>query len=542
MLKRVRNGIVSMMCPIQMELTGHHFLGSSRSAEGQQTFQGFNPATGEALPTHFYEATPAEVGQAVEKAAAAFAVFRKKSGVEKAAFLEKIGEEIVALGDELLQTASLETALPLPRLTGERGRTVGQLKLFADLLREGSWVDARLDTAQPDRQPAAKPDLRQMQRALGPVGVFGASNFPLAFSVAGGDTASAIAAGCPVVFKAHPAHPATCELVAGAIVRAVKACGLPDGTFSLVQGAGTEVGMALVQHPLVKAVGFTGSYRGGKALFDAAVRRPEPIPVYAEMGSTNPVFILPGALRERGAALAVGLAGSITLGVGQFCTNPGVFVVPTLSETTDFVKTVGEKLSATAPGVMLTSGIRQAYASGIGKLGLVVGTERLTLAELTGETGTVTPQLLRTTAAAALANPELTEEVFGPSSVAIVADDKAQTLEFARNLHGHLTATLHGTSEDLTDYAELIEILETKVGRLVINGFPTGVEVASAMVHGGPFPATTDSRSTSVGTAAIFRFTRPVCYQDFPETLLPEELKSDNPLGIWRRVDGSLKK
>ncbi len=523
-----------------MELTGHHFLGSSRSAEGQPTFQGFNPATGEALPTHFYEATPAEVGQAVEKAAAAFAVFRKKSGVEKAIFLEKISEEIVALGDELLQIASLETALPLPRLTGERGRTVGQLKLFADLLREGSWVDARLDTALPDRQPAAKPDLRQMQRALGPVGVFGASNFPLAFSVAGGDTASALAAGCPVVFKAHPAHPATCELVAGAIVRAVEACGLPDGTFSLVQGAGTEVGMALVQHPLVKAIGFTGSYRGGKALFDAAVRRPDPIPVYAEMGSTNPVFILPGALRERGAVLAAGLAGSITLGVGQFCTNPGVFVVPTLSETSDFVKTVGEKLSATAPGVMLTSGIRQAYANGIGKLGLVGGTERLTLAELTGEPGTVTPQLLRTTAAAALANPELTEEVFGPSSVAVVADDKAQTLAFARNLHGHLTATLHGTPEDLAEYADLIEILETKVGRLIINGFPTGVEVASAMVHGGPFPATTDSRSTSVGTAAIFRFTRPVCYQDFPETLLLDELKANNPLGIWRRVDGAL--
>lgn len=527
---------------LKPSMTGQHFIGSERSATGTQIFQGFNPATGEALPTRFHEATPDEVHQAVEKAAAAFATFRKKSGAEKAAFLEKIADELISLGDELLQTASLETALPLARLTGERGRTVGQLRLFAELLREGSWVDARLDTAQPERQPAPKPDLRQMQRSLGPVGVFGASNFPLAFSVAGGDTVSALAAGCPVVFKAHPAHPATCELVAGAIVRAVGACGLPDGTFSLVQGAGTDVGMALVQHPRIKAVGFTGSFRGGKALYDAAVRRPEPIPVYAEMGSTNPVFILPGALRERGEVLAAGLAGSITLGVGQFCTNPGVFVVPAGSETTGFVQTVGEKLSATAPGVMLTSGIREAYASGIGKLGQLSDTKRLTTAELTGETSTVTAQLLRTTATAALANPELTEEVFGPSSVAIIADDKAQTLELACNLQGHLTATVHGTPDDLNEYADLIDILETKVGRIVINGFPTGVEVAHAMVHGGPYPATTDARSTSVGTAAIRRFTRPVCYQDFPENLLPDELKSDNPLGIWRLVDGNFQK
>ncbi len=523
-------------------MTGYHFLGSERSAAGSQTFHGINPATGEALPTVFHEATTDEVSVAVEKAAVAFGVYRKKSGVEKARFLEKIADEILDLGDELLQTASLETALPLARLTGERGRTVGQLRLFAEVLREGSWVDARLDTAQPERQPAPKPDLRQMQRALGPVGVFGASNFPLAFSVAGGDTASALAAGCPVIFKGHPAHPATGELVAGAIVRAVEACGLPDGTFSLVQGAGTEVGMALVQHPLVKAVGFTGSFRGGKALFDAAVRRPEPIPVYAEMGSTNPVFILPGALREGGERFASALAGSITLGVGQFCTNPGVFVVPALSQTDEFVKAVATALDAVAPGVMLTGGIRQAYASGLGKLALVDGTERLTTAELAGETGLVSAQLLRTTAAAALANPELTEEVFGPSSVAIVADDKAQTLAFARNLHGHLTATIHGTPEDLTEYAELVDVLETKVGRLLFNGFPTGVEVSHAMVHGGPYPATTDSRSTSVGTAAIRRFTRPVCYQDFPENLLPDELKSGNPLVIWRLVDGSFTK
>ncbi len=519
-------------------MTGHHFLGAERSAAGSQTFQGVNPATGEALPTVFHEATPDEVNRAVGKAAAAFSIFRKKSGVERAAFLEKIAEEILALGDELLQTAHLETALPLPRLTGERGRTVGQLRLFADLLREGSWVDARLDTALPDRQPQPRPDLRQVQRALGPVGVFGASNFPLAFSVAGGDTASALAAGCPVVFKGHPAHPATGELVAGAIVRAVVASSLPDGTFSLVQGAGTEVGMSLVQHPLVKAIGFTGSFRGGKALFDAAARRPEPIPVYAEMGSTNPVFILPGALRERGTALATALAGSITLGVGQFCTNPGVFVVPAAAQTDDFVKNVATALDAVAPGTMLTGGIRRAYASGLGKLALVGGTERLTTSELAGETGPVSAHLLRASAAAALANPELTEEVFGPSSVAIVADDKAQTLELARNLHGHLTATIHGTPDDLEEYAELVDILETKVGRLLFNGFPTGVEVSHAMVHGGPYPATTDSRSTSVGTAAIRRFTRPVCYQDFPENLLPDELKTANPLHIWRLVDG----
>ncbi|MCY7351848.1 MAG: aldehyde dehydrogenase (NADP(+)) [Cytophagaceae bacterium] len=520
-------------------MTGQHFIGYERSAAGAQIFQGINPATGEKLPLIFHEATLDEVARAVEKAAVASESYRRKSGVEKADFLEKIAVEILSLGDELIQTAAAETALPEARLQGERGRTVGQLRLFAELLREGSWLDARIDTAQPARLPAAKPDLRQMQRPLGPVGVFGASNFPLAFSVAGGDTVSALAAGCPVIFKAHPAHPATCELVAGAISRAAENCGLPDGVFSLVQGAGTEVGMTLVQHPLLKAVGFTGSFRGGKALYDAAVRRPEPIPVYAEMGSTNPVFILPGALRERGESLASALAGSITLGVGQFCTNPGVFVVPDLPETAPFVRSVAEKLSATAPGFMLTGGIRQAYERGIGQLQRVSGTERLTASTPAVESGAVTAQLLRTTAKTAMANPELTDEVFGPASLTIVADDKMQTLAFARSLHGHLTATVHGTPDDLNEYADLIEILETKVGRVVINGFPTGVEVAHAMVHGGPYPATTDSRSTSVGTSAIRRFTRPVCYQDFPENLLPDELKNNNPLDIWRLLDGT---
>jgi NADP-dependent aldehyde dehydrogenase len=515
-----------------MTLTGSQLLGSTESRLGTRTFTGFNPATGQELEPTFTEATTDEVDEAVRKAHAALATYRRTSGADKARFLEAVAEEILALGDELLQTASQETALPLPRLTGERGRTMNQLKIFAELVREGSWVDARLDSAQPDRQPAPKPDLRSMLRPLGVVGVFGASNFPLAFSVAGGDTASALAAGCPVVFKAHPAHPATCELVGRAIVAAAQKAGMPEGVFSLVQGTSTDVGVALVQHPLVSAVGFTGSFRGGKALFDAAVRREVPIPVYAEMGSTNPVFFLPGILAERGEVLAQQLVASVTLGVGQFCTNPGVFVVEKNSEA--FIGKVAEVLGQTAGGALLTAGIRQTYERGIETL----SASAELLAHGTATDGQVRPALLKTSAAAAAEHPELLEEVFGPSTVAVTADSREELLTLARNLTGHLTATVWGTETDLFEHAELLEILEQKVGRLLVNGFPTGVEVTHAMVHGGPYPATTDARSTSVGTAAILRFARPVCYQDVPEFLLPDELKTANPLGIRRLVDG----
>ncbi|GAB3747644.1 aldehyde dehydrogenase (NADP(+)) [Spirosoma pomorum] len=504
------------------------------------TFHGINPATGEALPGSFDEATTDEVAQACEQAAKAFAEYRKKSGVDKAQFLEAIASEIEALGDELLMRAQAESGLPLARLTGERGRTTGQLRLFADYLREGSWVNARIDTALPERQPLPRPDLRQMLRPLGPVGIFGASNFPLAFSVAGGDTASALAAGCPVVVKAHPAHPGTSQLVGDAIQRAVESCGMPAGTFALVHGRTTAVGMAIVEHPAIKAIGFTGSLRGGKALFDAANRRPEPIPVYAEMGSTNPVFFLPGILKEKGTTLAQNYVGSVTLGVGQFCTNPGLSVLQKAPEADTFIEEAGKAVAQAAPAAMLTQGIHQAFTKGLDRLRQVDGVDVLAQATEADGFANGTPTLLTTTADALLAQADIAEEVFGPSSVIVQANGREQLLDVARGLEGHLTATVYGTDEELLDYADLLEILEQKVGRLLINGFPTGVEVSHAMQHGGPYPATTDSRSTSVGTNAIVRFARPVCYQNFPDALLPDELKAGNPLHIWRLIDGKM--
>lgn len=493
-----------------MEITGGQLIGNSISKNGETSFTGFNPVTNTPLAAVFHEATEAEINEAVALADAAFWQYRKKTGAERAAFLEAIADEITALGDELIKTAALETALPEARITGERSRTVGQLRLFAGFIRDETWLNTIEDQAQPDRQPLPKPRIVQKQIPMGVVAVFGASNFPLAFSVAGGDTVSALAAGCPVVFKAHPAHPATCELVGRAIVEAARCTQMPEGVFSMVQGVSHGVGTALVTHPLVKAVGFTGSYKGGKALYDLAVRREEPIPVYAEMGSTNPVFFLKGAFQKDTAALAGSFVGSITQGVGQFCTNPGVFVVG--REETGFVSQVAEKLAATPAGHLLTEGIKTAYVQGIAHQRQTAGT-----IALTGWDGeNPTPHLLQTTVAAALENPELMEEVFGPSTVAVVADSPEEMLDFARSLKGHLTATIFGTEEDLQANAELIAILTTKVGRLVFNGFPTGVEVCHAMVHGGPFPATTDARSTSVGTQAVYRFTRPVAFQDFP--------------------------
>ncbi len=527
---------------MSFSLTGQHLIGGKPSAHSTDTFLAISPATGEALPGHFHEGTADEVSLACEQATAAFTTYRRTSGHDKAQFLDQIALEIEALGDALVQRASQESGLPVARLTGERGRTTGQLRLFAQYLREGSWVDARIDTALPDRQPLPRPDLRQMLRPLGPVGIFGASNFPLAFSVAGGDTASALAAGCPVVVKGHPAHPGTSELVGQAISRAVAACGLPAGVFSLVQGRTVAVGMALVQHPAIKAIGFTGSFRGGKALFDAAVRRPEPIPVYAEMGSTNPVFFLPGILEQKGEALAHAYIGSVTLGVGQFCTNPGLAILAASASANAFAEAASQAIGQASPATMLTQGIQQAYTQGITKLSSITGVTVGGQAVAAEGFASGTPTLLRAQAETLLAQPELAEEVFGPGSVLIDARSHEQILEVASHLHGHLTATVHGTDADLLAYADLLDILEQKVGRLVINSFPTGVEVSHAMHHGGPYPATTDSRSTSVGTNAIRRFARPVCYQGFPQALLPTELQDTNPLTIWRLVDGELMK
>ena len=519
-------------------IEGKQIIGFELSADGDEIFQSVNPALGTKLDYHFHKATPGEVNRAVEKAAFAFQSYRKKSGVEKAVFLETIANEIMELGDELVDICCTETALPKGRIEGERMRTVNQLKLFAELLREGSWVNARIETALPDRTPLPKPDVRFMHIALGPVVVFGASNFPLAFSVAGGDTASALAAGCPVIVKAHSAHPGTSELVGKAIQKAARKENMPDGVFSLLFGDGSVVGTQLVKHPHVKAVGFTGSYKGGKALFDAAVARETPIPVYAEMGSTNPVFILPEAMQQWSEKIAQGFSGSVTLGVGQFCTNPGMLIYENAHAAKEFTKQLEEQFKKTSGGAMLAENIFDSYNKGIAHHSSIKGIEVLANGNSAGSANTAQPVLFKTNSKIFTANPDLSEEIFGPASVVVEAKSKEEILTIAKNLSGHLTATVHGTENDLLAYRDLLDILEQKVGRILINGFPTGVEVCHAMVHGGPFPATTDSRSTSVGTASIYRFTRPVCYQAMPDELLPPELKNENPLNIWRLVNG----
>ena len=525
-----------------MGITGKNFIGNQQSAKGSSTFYAYDPSDGSKMEPAFIEATENEINDAILLAEGAFSEYRKKSGKEKAVFLNAIADEILALGDELIKRCCAESGLPEGRIIGERGRTMGQLKLFASLLEEGSWVDARIETAIPDRQPFPKADIRSMQKALGPVGVFGASNFPLAFSVAGGDTASALAAGCPIVVKGHPSHPGTCELVSNAIISAIKKTNMPEGVFSLIQGPSINVGMALVNHPSIKAVGFTGSYRGGKALFDAASKRPEPIPVYAEMGSTNPVFILPGALKERNEELAKGLVASVALGVGQFCTNPGLVFTENSTDADSFKETTVNCFKEVNAENMLNAGIKEAYERGVEALSKESNVELISSGNTNAMGFKGTAFLLQTNAENFIENDKLQEEVFGPSTLMLSANKREELITSAKKLTGHLTATLHATEEDLKNYADLVEILEQKVGRLIINAFPTGVEVCHSMVHGGPFPATTDSRSTSVGTMAISRFTRPVCYQGFPQFSLPDELKDENPLNIWRMVNGERKK
>jgi alpha-ketoglutaric semialdehyde dehydrogenase len=525
-----------------MKLTGSNFIGCERSVKSNVTFQAVNPETGEKMLPLFYEATRQEVDEAVLKAWSAFKAYNQKNGEEKALLLQTIADEIINLGDDLVNRCHEETGLPTERLKGERGRTVNQLRLFADLLKEGSWVEARIDRADPGRQPAPKPDIRSMQKALGPVGIFGAGNFPLAFSVAGGDTASALAAGCPVVVKAHPAHPGTGEMVTTAIHTAIKRTNMPDGTFSMLHGSSLMVGMSVAEHPKIKAIGFTGSFRGGKALFDAAARRPEPIPVYAEMSSTNPVFILPGALSERLTEIAKGLAASVTLGAGQFCTNPGIFIMEESEDSDKFLELLTGLLQETPSSTMLSSAVYHSYKDGITALKRNKEIEMLTRSKSDSRENMGTPYLLKTSAQCFMASKSFEKEVFGPSTLAVLTKNKNEMLDIAEYLSGHLTATLQASGEDLNHYIELISILQQKAGRLIINGFPTGVEVCHSMIHGGPFPATTDCHFTSVGTASIYRFTRPVCYQNFPDHLLPDELKDNNPLQIWRLVDGNRKK
>jgi len=516
---------------------GKNMIGGELSATGTQKFRALNPSTGALLDGDFVEATMAELDKALELAARAFPVYRKIAPEQIAAFLDRIGAEILNLGPALIERTSAETGLPAARLEGERGRTIGQLKMFADLVRDGSWVDARIDRPIPDRKPLPKPDVRRMLVPIGPVAVFCASNFPLAFSVAGGDTASALAGGNPVVVKANRAHPGSAELVGEAIRKAVAACGLPPGVFSMIHGANHELNTRLVKHPHTRAAGFTGSLKGGRALFDAAASRPDPIPVYAEMGSVNPLFILPHALQERGDAIAEGLKGSVTMGNGQFCTKPGVVMAfddPALNKFIDKLKGL---MTQQPPGTLLHPGILKSYDEGVKAFGSLahVVTKSATVADKAKTQAEAA--VFETDALHFLKEARLREEVFGPATLLVRCGTRDELEQAARAMEGHLTATIHGTDADLKEFAPLIAILEERVGRIVFNGFPTGVEVCPSMNHGGPYPATTDGKFTSVGTAAIYRFVRPVCYQNFPDASLPQELRNKNVRKIWRLVD-----
>ncbi|HET6205839.1 MAG TPA: aldehyde dehydrogenase (NADP(+)) [Terracidiphilus sp.] len=527
-----------------MELTGVSFLGNGRGSRGSVTFQAFNPQSGETLPPAYHSATPQEVEAAATLAHEAFASYSQASGKTKAAFLRRAADGFDRHKQEIAERAYLETALPIPRLLGEVGRTANQLRLFAGVVEDGSWVQARIDPALPDRQPLPRPDLRAMLRPLGPVVVFGASNFPLAFSVGGGDSASALAAGCPVIVKAHSAHPGTSEIAGEIITSAVAAEGLHPGVFSVLYGSGSDVGAALVKHPLVCAMAFTGSLNAGRTLMDLCAARPVPIPCFTEMSSGNPVFVLPGALRKGPDQLAQNLFGSFTLGAGQFCTKPGIVMVPDVPEAQGFVDQLKALVKGSQPFTMLTAGIAKAYekdsAERAGQAELVaVGLKPESPVGFVAEA-----KLFETNSQAFLyktyrgeGEHDLSEEVFGPNTL-VVTGDATDLKLIAEGLDGHLTATILGDEDDLAANRELIRILEQKAGRLIFNGFPTGVEVTHAMVHGGPYPSTSDPRFTSVGTLAIYRFARPVCFQGFPQAALPAELQDGNPLGIARLRDG----
>ncbi|QNI38707.1 aldehyde dehydrogenase (NADP(+)) [Edaphobacter sp. 4G125] len=524
-----------------MSLAGLSLIGGRIASSSAATFRAVNPAIGQTMEPLFYSATEQQISDAVKLASAAFSIYAEISVKERGSFLRKIAGELTALGAAIVGRANLETGLPVPRLQGELARTANQLVLFAEVVEEGSWVDARIDEADPARKPLPKPDVRSMWKPLGPVAVFGASNFPLAFSVAGGDTASALASGCPVVVKAHPAHPGTSELVGKAIQKAVKESGLPEGVFSLLFDAGVEVGVSLVKHPGIKAVAFTGSQAAGKALTRLATERPEPIPCYAEMGSTNPLFILPGAMKERRDAIAQGLQTSFTLGSGQFCTKPGLVFGPA-GEMGAFTGALQAGVDAMTSTGMLTPGIAAKYKSGVeerakeGRAKLVAGAK--SSGDADGALGA--PSLFEVSLEEFLGHHALEEEIFGPTTLLVQYGEMSDLVAVAEKLHGHLTATIHGTEEDIAQAGDLIRVLEKKVGRILFNGYPTGVEVCHAMVHGGPYPATSDSRTTSVGTRAIMRFARPVCYQDCPDGSLPEALRKANSLGIMRMLNGVL--
>ncbi|MEZ5954694.1 MAG: aldehyde dehydrogenase (NADP(+)) [Hyphomonas sp.] len=497
-----------------------------------------NPATGEMLGPDFLDASPEDVATACAAAWSAFEETMDRPAEARAVLLDQIAEELQASRDALIPRVMQETALPQARVEGELGRTSGQLKLFAAEVRAGHWRGLRIDPALPDRQPLPRPDLRLRRIPLGPVAVFGASNFPLAFSVAGGDTASAIAAGCPVVAKAHPAHPGTSELVAAAISRALEKTGMPAGFFSMLHG-GAETGAALVRDPTIRAVGFTGSRQAGLAICAMAASRNVPVPVFAEMSSINPVLVFPAAMQARAPAIAEGLATSVTMGAGQFCTNPGLVlaIAPDAAALDLFRARLANAIAAAAPQAMLTEGIAAAYTSGLDTYAAATGVTTLARGEAAEFRAPAC--FFETDAASFMANPALQAENFGASSILIVCKSAEEAAAVLAGMEGQLTATLQMDAPDTSLARTLIPALERLAGRILVNGFPTGVEVSHAMVHGGPFPATSDSRTTSVGTLAIDRFLRPVCYQNFPADLLPEELTDANPTGSRRRIDGA---
>ena len=521
-----------------MTLTGHMLIGQHTVAGNRDAIRGLDPATDTALEPAYFGGSAEHVEQACALAWAALDRYRETTLSARGEFLERIAEEIEDLGDELIDRAASETGLPRARLLGERGRTCQQLRMFARTVRAGEWLDVRVDPAQPQRQPLPRSDLRQRQIPLGPVAVFGASNFPLAFSVAGGDTASALAAGCPVIVKAHGAHPGTSELVGRAVARAVKACDLPEGVFSLVYGSGRELGIALVSDRRIKAVGFTGSRSGGLALIQAAQARPEPIPVYAEMSSINPVLLFPAALHQRTQALAEGFVASLTLGAGQFCTNPGLVIARQGPALDAFVGRVAERLQHSPAQTMLTPGICSAYKAGVNALAQNSRARIAASGQIAGGPNACQAHVFATDAADFLTDHSLQAEVFGAASLIVQCASDAEIRRVIEHLEGQLTTTLQLDDDDLELARSLLPTLERKAGRLLVNGWPTGVEVCDAMVHGGPFPATSDARTTSVGSAAILRFLRPVCYQDFPDSLLPSALKQANPLHLRRLFDG----
>ncbi len=507
-----------------------------QTTQSDARFYAANPNTGKKTNASFSEATLEHVQQACELASNSASEFASISPNERADFLEMIAQSIIDIGDLLIETAMSETGLPRARLEGERMRTANQLRLFANHLRAGDWLDITIDTALPERTPP-RSDLRRMNHAIGPVAVFGASNFPLAFSVAGGDTASALAAGCPVIVKGHPAHPATGELVARAIANAIKASNLPNGIFSYLPGTSNDLGGALVSDARIKAVGFTGSRAGGIALSKIAAQRDEPIPVYAEMSAINPVLLLPAALAENAESLGKAFISSLTMGAGQFCTNPGLILAIDGPDFDKFTEAASSALSEVIPPTMLSSNIHSAYHNGVEELENNARTTLIARGQTSNAPNSCRGALFQTDAQSFLADKAIGHEVFGASAVLVKCKDEAELLEVIAGLEGQLTATLHANDNDSDLANKLLPVLTTKVGRVLANGWPTGVEVSDAMVHGGPFPATSDTRTTSVGTLAIARFLRPVCYQDIPDDLLPNALKNSNPWQLPRTIN-----